>query len=102
MISYQDPPVIDGICGAILIHHKHFIHPRKHSLVVWNGKGLPVNSDTQPMSHHTSMKHDHKPLSCHMHATCVPHFSSLLAFLACFMMEDQRHCCHGSSHVLHM
>ena len=41
-------PVVDGISGAILVHHQHLVHAWEHSLVVRNGQGFTIYTHTKP------------------------------------------------------
>ena len=41
--------MIDGVSGAILVHHQCLVESGKHFLVVGGWEGLSVRADTQPM-----------------------------------------------------
>lgn len=42
-------PVTNGVRGAILIDHEHFVHPREYLLDVRSGERLAIGTNTQPV-----------------------------------------------------
>ena len=74
-------PVVDGVGRTVLIHHKHFVQTWENTLVIGNGKRLPIRSDSQPACRDVHAWHAH----VHSHA-CIgvhvmSHFSSLMTCL---------------------
>ena len=46
----------DGVCGAILIHHHHLVHPGEEAPVVQHGNRTTVQAPPVPMEQDKFLK----------------------------------------------